>query len=601
MTLSKTYLAISFALLNTLPAQAANRVYLEKTTPHVESSTEREISFIESFERQHFNSSLQKMQALKLDNDKNLIKYQQTYRGVPVWNSVLVHRLNAAQKQSTLSGFVIQGIEKDLQDVIPNITPKQASTIALAGVKGIIQKVQLFIYQDENQKARLVYLVNYLTQESSLSRPFVIVDAKTGQEIDRWEGLTHAQAIGPGGNEKTGQYYYGQDYPALTVTQAGDTCKLISPNVVTVNLDGNTSGGNVHTFTCPENTEKFINGAYSPMNDAHYFGKIVFDLYKNWVNTSPLNKQLELRVHYGNEYENAFWDGQRMTFGDGKDKFYPLVSLDVVAHEVSHGFTEQNSGLIYRNQSGGINESFSDIAGEAAEYFMKGKNDWLVGADIFKKNGALRYFKDPTKDGNSIGHASDYRWLMNVHHSSGVFNRAFYLLANKPDWNIKKAFKTFVIANQIYWGPSTNFKEGACGVLQAGADLEYSMQDITDAFKTVGVMASCMAKDTVMKISNGEQISGISGEDNERLYYRIDVDQEASALEVSTAAGWFSGDVDLYVHFGELPTEGSFTCQSTSNNSSEKCTIANPKSGSWFVMLKSYRGFSGVNLTAKYY
>ncbi len=91
-----------------------------------------------------------------------------------------------------------------------------------------------------------------------------------------------------------------------------------------------------------------------------------------------------MRVHYGRGYENAFWDGRQMTFGDGKNYFYPLVSLDVVSHEVSHGFTEQNSGLIYANQSGGINESFSDIAGEAAEFYNSGKNDWLVGETIFK-------------------------------------------------------------------------------------------------------------------------------------------------------------------------------------------------------------------------
>ena len=76
------------------------------------------------------------------------------------------------------------------------------------------------------------------------------------------------------------------------------------------------------------------------------------------------------QVHYSNSFENAFWNGQQMTFGDGRNRFYPLVSLDVTAHEVSHGFTEQNSGLVYRNQSGGMNEAFSDMAGEAAEYYF---------------------------------------------------------------------------------------------------------------------------------------------------------------------------------------------------------------------------------------
>ena len=107
-------------------------------------------------------------------------------------------------------------------------------------------------------------------------------------------------------------------------------------------------------------------------------------MYNDWVGTAPLTFQLKMRVHYGNNYENAFWDGSAMTFGDGQNTFYPLVSLDVSAHEVSHGFTEQNSGLIYSGKSGGLNEAFSDMAGEAAEFYMKGSNDWLVGQEILK-------------------------------------------------------------------------------------------------------------------------------------------------------------------------------------------------------------------------
>src|SRR3546814_12198879 len=98
-----------------------------------------------------------------------------------------------------------------------------------------------------------------------------------------------------------------------------------------------------------------------------------------------------------------------MPFGDGARTFYPLVSLDVSSHEVSHGYTEQNSGLNYSGQSGGINEAFSDMAGEAAEYYFNGgSNDFLVGAQIFKGSGALRYMADPPQGGRSIGHAADY-------------------------------------------------------------------------------------------------------------------------------------------------------------------------------------------------
>src|SRR3546814_18437778 len=84
------------------------------------------------------------------------------------------------------------------------------------------------------------------------------------------------------------------------------------------------------------------------------------------------------------------------------------ICLDVLAHEVSHGYTEQNSNLEYSLQPGGINEAFSDMAGEAAEFFFKGENDFLIGGEILKAPGeALRYMADPTLDGISIGRATD--------------------------------------------------------------------------------------------------------------------------------------------------------------------------------------------------
>ena len=145
-----------------------------------------------------------------------------------------------------------------------------------------------------------------------------------------------------------------------------------------------------------------------------------------------------------------------MLFGDGYTTFYPLVSLDVSAHEVSHGFTEFNSGLIYSSQSGGINEAFSDMAGEAAEYYSRGSTDYMCGYDIFKDpTGALRYLYDPPLDGRSIDHVDDYYSGMDVHYSSGIFNKAFYLIAESSGWTTKMAFDIFVKANQDYWQPST--------------------------------------------------------------------------------------------------------------------------------------------------
>jgi Zn-dependent metalloprotease len=197
-----------------------------------------------------------------------------------------------------------------------------------------------------------------------------------------------------------------------------------------------------------------------------------------------------------------------MTFGDGGSTFYPLVSLDVSAHEVSHGFTQQHSNLTYAGQSGGINEAYSDIAGEAAEFYMRGSNDFKVGAEILKGSGALRYINNPTLDGASIDNAADYDDGLDVHHSSGVYNRAFYLLATTAGWGTVKAFQVFGRANALYWTADNTFNEAECGVETAATDLGYSTADVTAAFAAVGVSASRRGR-----LADGQALGTIINDD----------------------------------------------------------------------------------------
>jgi pseudolysin len=237
------------------------------------------------------------------------------------------------------------------------------------------------------------------------------------------------------------------------------------------------------------------NGAYSLWNDALYIGTVVYDMYTNWYGVNALGsaqspKLLTMRVHYGKKYENAFWDGKQMSFGDGGEMLYPLVALSVGAHEVSHGFTEQYSNLNYVDQSGGINEAFSDMASQAAEYFVESKNSWMIGSEIMKEKSkirALRYMDYPIRDGKSIAHVSQYHKGIDVHHLSGVYNRFFYLLATHSGWNTRLAFHVMVKANMDYWVPTTNFSTGACGVLWAADDLDLSLSAIEESFAEVGI------------------------------------------------------------------------------------------------------------------
>jgi vibriolysin len=450
--------------------------------------------------------------ALGLDADSGLLlldrvsdrgvrnhRYQQTFRGIPIFGEHVIVNEDANGELRALFGRKVTGLERDIQDVTPRLSAAQALDVARgAGLGNRVgamllsdEKSPLMIFIDDEGRAHKAYVVSYFADTfggGSPTRPVVVVDADNGRVLKQWENLQHVLVgTGPGGNLKTGQYEYGTNYGYLDVAQSGTTCTMSNVNVATVNLNHGTSGSTPFSYTCPRNTVKNINGAYSPLNDAHYFGGVIFNMYQSYIGKAPLTFQLTMRVHYATNYENAFWNGSAMTFGDGYTTFYPLVSLDVSSHEVSHGFTEQNSGLIYSSQSGGINEAFSDIAGEAAEYYMRGSNDFLVGAEIFKSSGALRYMANPPLDGASIGHASNYYEGLDVHYSSGVYNKAFYLIATKAGWNTQKAFQVFARANDLYWTPSTNFNQGACGVQTAAQDYGYNVSDVSAAFAAVGV------------------------------------------------------------------------------------------------------------------
>jgi vibriolysin len=451
-------------------------------------------------------------QVLGLDADSRLLlldrgsdragrthRYQQTFRGMPIFGEHIIVSEDAQGELRALFGRKVTGLEKEIPVGAPRLSAAKALDIAKgAGLGNRLsimptsnEKAELMIYIDDDGRAHKSYVVSYFADTfggGSPTRPMVIVDAEDGRVLKQWENLQHVLiGTGPGGNQKIGQYEYGTNYGYLDVDQSGTTCTMTNANVKTVNLNGGTAGSTAFSYTCPRNTVKFINGAYSPLNDAHYFGGVIYSMYQAYVGRAPLTFQLTMRVHYGSNYENAFWDGSSMTFGDGFSTFYPLVSLDVASHEVSHGFTEQNSGLIYSGQSGGINEAFSDIAGEAAEFYMRGTNDFLVGADIFKSSGALRYMANPPQDGISIGHASNYTPGMDVHYSSGVYNKAFYLLATTAGWNTQRAFQVFARANDLYWTPSTDFNQGACGVQTAAQDYGFNVSDVSSAFAAVGV------------------------------------------------------------------------------------------------------------------
>lgn len=466
----------------------------------------------------------------KRDKNGNIHeRHKQTYRGIPIWGSEIIFHHDGNGNVKKVTGRLFKGLDIDFSSPVnsaPKVKIKEAmllfkkernkkySALRESEVKYSNENIELNIYVDDGGKPRLVYFLSYYSDneiQGSPTRPHAIIDADTNQTINEWEGLAYydylVNASGPGGNIKTGKKDYWDIPISWNLGWTSGVCFMDttwSSTVKTINLNNRTSAAtasdqpfsyNCYTPADPFtniNTYKEINGAYSPINDAHRNATLVYLMYQELLGYREgpfgVNTYITVGVHMGSSYENAFWNGVSVNFGDGANTFYPLVSLDIVSHEIAHGFTERYSHLAYYGQSGGINESFSDMAGEAAEFYVNGYNDWNVGFEITKSTfNPLRYMNNPPLDGHSIDNFSSYAEGLDVHYSSGIFNKAFYLLSTKAGWNTRKAFEVMVHANQYYWTALSNFNDAACGAIDSATDLAYSASDVYDSFNLVGV------------------------------------------------------------------------------------------------------------------
>jgi Zn-dependent metalloprotease len=189
------------------------------------------------------------------------------------------------------------------------------------------------------------------------------------------------------------------------------------------------------------------------VNEAYDGLGATYDLYCQAFGRNSIDNRgmrLDATVHYGVHYDNAFWDGHHMVFGDGDGQLFRrfTVSLDVIGHELTHGVTQAEAALNYRGQSGALNESIADVFGSLVKQRSlgqpAGQADWLIGADLFLpgvKAKAIRSMKDPgTAYDDPVlgrdpqpGHMRDYIETTDdnggVHINSGIPNRAFYELA----------------------------------------------------------------------------------------------------------------------------------------------------------------------------
>lgn len=491
-------------------------------------------------------------------NNITHIRYQMMYKNLPLWGQhLLIHHYPNHKNMVTGTLFSeiekdIQSITPTLsEDAIWNKVKKQEKITQDVKFKDL----ETAIYIDKN-KARLVYEVSYFSKKAkSLTRPTFIIDANTGEILKEWNNLPSAETgTGPGGTLGYPYEYAAVPsnvppyaFPRFDVLNDAGICSMENSNsdirsfenrqltqfdfpiyAFEEGVGGNPTPfnypcfDNPHDGFCPTIVPSDppvpcapVHLGNSPNNDGNFFSFQFFKMFSERYNTfKPTGNDLPLRIytHVGDEtdegaFTNAFYiptikekkkivSHQQMILGNGHilDLFYPLTSADIVAHEIAHGVTENYSKLIYANQSGGINESFSDISAIALEQFLVDEgNTWYwdgiyaIGARSSMLNIPFRYLYDPSLDGNSINSANKYVKGMDVHFSSGIFNLAYYLISTKYNFGATDAFQLYFDANQNYWVPGTSFAYGACGVCQSAYDRGEDDKTIKKAFHNVGV------------------------------------------------------------------------------------------------------------------
>lgn len=344
-------------------------------------------------------------------------------------------------------------------------------------------------------------------------RADVYVDAQTGvvlmenKKIHHADGPATGVSLYDGTVSFTADNYSGGSYRLRQTTDGN--------GVRTFDLNNGTNYGAASDITSSDNS--FPAGTATGVQ-AHYGAEQTHKYFLEKHGRNSYNGSgaiINSYVSYSNNYVNAFWDGSRMTYGDGDGVNYgPLVSIDIVGHEIGHGVTEYAANLVYSYESGALNESFSDIFGESIEFYAKGSNDWLMGDEIGAggSGGAIRSIVNP----NAFGQPDTYlgtNWYTGsgdnggVHYNSGVQNFWWYLLTvggsgtndNGDAYSVSAIGmdKASAIAYRnltVYLSVNSQYSDARAGAIQSAIDLygAGSPEEIatTNAWYAVGVGAA---------------------------------------------------------------------------------------------------------------
>jgi len=543
----KTIIAYCFfiGICISLQAQPNSKKSIEKETNWLKFKTTEQ----QTVTQLASNKTLLKFQAedelqlLKTNNDAlgyQHYRYQQTYKGIPVEGAIyLMHEKENKVKQA--NGKLVHDLKLSTSPAINEAEALQAALKHINATlyawedptheKNIQQiknqtdatfypKGELVIIDPEFKQIaanhQLAYKFDIYAVEP-LTRQLIYVDAINGtvlKTLEKIHDCTNANASGS-------TNYAGNKSFTACVENGTYTLKNNNGGGMQVFNSNNTRSNPQIPFT---DTNSFFEGDPTA-NEVHWATEKTYEYFLNTHNRNSLDDEgmaLLSWIHFGDNYNNAFWNGSWMTYGDGDNNtFSSLTAPDVVAHEMAHGVTDFSADLIYSYESGALNESFSDIFGEVAENYMLGSNDWLMGADFTVRTGktSLRNMSNPN-DPNALTQQPDTYdgdfWYTGsgdnggVHYNSGVQNYWFYLLCeggsgtndNEDEFMVnaigmEKAAAVAYRNLTEYLGPNSQYTDARAGSIAAAEDLQNAgvltadeVEQVMAAWCAVGV-GSC--------------------------------------------------------------------------------------------------------------
>ncbi|MFB6804931.1 M4 family metallopeptidase [Peribacillus butanolivorans] len=453
------------------------------------------------------------------------VRFNQSVNGVNVEGSEVVVHFNKNNEVVSVNGRINKTISDKAVDTSASLSGDAALKTALSSINAPEEltyepttELVVLPFEGENYTA---YKVNVNFMGDDPGNWFVFVDANTGKVIDKYNGLMHADEMKTQKGAGKGVHGEHRELHITQVKEPNSGTKFTLADYSHENLEGivtydakndNTSSNDTLYVG---NSAAFIGDYDRALVDAHYNSEKVYEYYLNEHGRNSLDGEgmaIISKVHYGNNYNNASWNGRWMTYGDGDGVFMTSLSagLDVAAHEMTHGVITHSANLVYRNQSGALNESFADVFGALVD-----NSDWEMGEDIMapaaKADGVtvLRSLSNPnsvvvsneqrraysTNGGVYPDHMEEFYNMPTsvdgggVHVNSSITNHAAYLIGQEI--GREKLGQIYYRALTVYLTPNSDFSDARQAIVQSAIDIygESSEEEaaVQSGFDSVGI------------------------------------------------------------------------------------------------------------------